>query len=129
MRSRITIVAAGVAAALAIVAVPAAGAATDIHTATLVGASHFQAANGKAKSQLDDGVRDFEAEIEDVPALAGKRVQFFVGAKLVGPATVDAVGDASIDRRGAAAPIVTTGRMVSVRIPATGARVAVGQFN
>ncbi len=128
MRSRISIVIVGVLAALALVAVPGATAATDIHTATLKGTVAYPAANGKAKNQLDDGVRDFEAEIEDARSLAGKRVRFVVKGQLVGAATVDAFGDAEIDRAGAGVPRVVTGSPIRITLT-NGALVAYGRFN
>ncbi len=128
MRSRISITVVGVLAALALVAVPAATAATDIHTATLKGSAAYPGANGKAKNQLDDGVRDFEAEIEDARALAGKRVRFLVRGQFVGVATVDAFGDAEIDRAGRTVPRVVAGSPIHVTL-GNGALVASGRFN
>lgn len=128
MRSRISITIVGVLAALALVAVPAATAATDLHTATLKGSAAYPAANGKAKYKLDDGVRDFEAQIEDARALAGKRVRFLVKDQLVGAATVDAFGDAEIDRAGSTVPRVVTGSPIRVAL-GNGALVASGRFN
>jgi hypothetical protein len=104
----------GVAAALALVAVPTATAATDIHRATLSGSKAFPAANGKAKFSRDDGVRQLEAEVQDVKALAGKNVKFIVNGTSVGTARVNALGTARIDKSGGV-PNVSAGSTIRVR--------------
>ena len=65
MRTRISITFIGIVAALALVAVPAASAATDVHRANLNGSAQFPGVSGKAKFSRDDGVRQLEAQIED----------------------------------------------------------------
>jgi hypothetical protein len=128
MRTRITISIIGALAALALVAVPAASAATNVHRATLSGSQAFPGVNGKAKFQVDNGVRELEAQIEDANALAGKTVRFRVDGKLVGSATVNALGTARIRRTGATVPPVHTGSTIRVRRP-SGVLVASGRFN
>ena len=128
MRTRITISIIGILAAAALIAVPAASAATDVHTATLHGSASFPAVNGKAKFQRDDGIRELEAQIEDAKALAGKRVKFLVNGTEVGRATVNSLGTARIRRTGNAVPAVSTGSTMRVRT-LNGALVASGRFS
>jgi hypothetical protein len=127
MRTRLTITLVGLIAALAVVAIPA-SAATNVHRATLSGSAAYPNVKGSAKSQRDNGVREFEAEIEHAKPLAGSKVRFKVDGTAVGTATVSAVGRAHIDRRGAGAPSVSTGSKISVR-KLNGALVASGRFS
>jgi hypothetical protein len=127
VRARMSIMILGVAAALALVAVPTATAATDIHRANLNGSRAFPAANGEAKFSRDDGVRQLEAELEDVKALAGKRVRFIVNGTSVGAARVNALGTARIDKEGGV-PNVSAGSTIRVR-KLNNALVATGRFS
>jgi len=128
MRNRIGIIVGGVFAALAlVVAASPASAAVNIHNATLVGSAAYPAANGKAKFSVDDGVRELEAQVEDVRPLAGQRVRFIVNGNLVGAATVNSFGDARLRRTGSVVPNVTTGSPIRVRTT-TGVLVASGRF-
>jgi hypothetical protein len=128
MRTRIAITIVGILAAAALVAVPAAGAATNVHTATLTGSATFPAVNGKAKFQRDDGVRQLEAQIEDAKPLAGQRVRFRVNGQLVGEATVNSLGDARLRRSGNVVPAVSAGSTIRVR-KLNGVLVASGRFS
>jgi hypothetical protein len=128
MRVRISIVVIGVLAALALVAGPAANAATDVHQATLKGSASYPAVSGKAKFSRDDGVRQLEAQIEDANSLAGRKVNFRVNGITVGTATVNSVGTARIDKAGSVVPNVTAGSTIRVKRP-NGARVASGRFS
>jgi hypothetical protein len=128
MRTRITISIIGIVAAAALIAVPAASAATDVHTATLNGSASFPAVSGKAKFQRDDGIRQLEAQIEDAKALAGKQVRFRVNGQLVGTATVNRLGTARINRSGNTVPAVSTGSTIRVRT-LSGTLVASGRFS
>src|SRR5262245_38001340 len=128
MRTRTTIKIIGALAAVALVAVPAASAATNVHRATLNGSAAFPAVSGKAKFSVDDGIRQLEAQIEDANALAGTKVSFVVNGKTVGSKTVSALGNARINRSGAAVPSVSAGSTIRVRTP-SGALVASGIFS
>jgi hypothetical protein len=128
MRTRITMTIVGALAALALVAVPAASAKTNVHTATLKGSAAFPAVNGKAKFQVDDGIRQLEAQIEDAKPLAGTTVRFRVNGKLIGSATVNSLGTARLRRAGAAVPSVSAGSTIRVRRP-SGVLVASGRFS
>jgi hypothetical protein len=128
MRIRIITSLLGVFAAMALVAVPAATAATDIHRATLHGSAAFPNVNGKAKFSRDDGVRQLEAQIEDAHGLVGKRVTFRVNGQVVGTATVNPMGAARINRSGNVVPAVSAGSTIRVR-KQNGTLVAAGRFS
>ena len=127
MRARISITLVGLLAALALVAVPA-SAATNVHRATLKGSASYPNVTGKAKAQRDNGVRELEAEIQHAKVLAGTKVRFRVNGNVVGTATVNTLGRAQINRRGATVPAVSTGSKVNVR-KLNGALVASGTFS
>ncbi len=129
MRARITITIVGILAAAALVAVPTASAATNIHTATLKGSAAFPAVTGSAKFSVDDGVRQLEAQIEHAKPLANTKVRFRVNGVLVGTATVSSFGTARINKSGAGIPAVTRGSTIRVRRASNGALVASGRFN
>ncbi|MFL5892845.1 MAG: hypothetical protein ACJ75I_08905 [Solirubrobacterales bacterium] len=128
MRVRITIAAIGALTALALLAVPMAGAATDIHQATLKGSKAYPAVTGKAKFSRDDGVRQLEAQIENAKPLAGTTVRFRVNGVTVASAKVNALGTARIDVSGGPVPNVTQGSTIRVKRP-NGVLVASGQFS
>jgi hypothetical protein len=115
MRARISITVIGILAALALVAVPAASAATDIHEATLKGSAQFPAATGKAKFSRDNGIKQLEAEVQHVKSLAGTKLRFRVNGVLVGTATVNPLGTARINKSGSVVPNVTAGSTIRVR--------------
>jgi len=127
MRTRTTIKTIGVLAALALVAVPTASAATDVHTATLSGSASFPAVNGKAKYQVDNGIRELGAEIEDATALAGTTLKFRVDGRLVGSATVTSLGTARMRRSGSLVSPVSSGSRI--RVTSSGVLVARGVFS
>ena len=127
MRTRITIV--GILAAAALVAIPTASAATNIHEATLKGSPSFPAATGHAKFSVDNGIRELEAQVEHIRSLAGKPVNFIVNGKLVGRATVNSLGTARIRKTGSVVPAVTTGSTIRVKRPISNVLVAAGRFS
>ena len=127
MRARISITIVGLLAALALVAVPA-SAATNVHRATLKGSAAYPNVKGNAKFQRDNGVRELEAEIEHAKVLAGTKVRFRVNGNVVGTATVNTLGRAQVNRRGATVPAVSTGSKINVR-KLNGALVASGTFS
>lgn len=127
MRTRLTITFVGLIAALAVAAMPAA-AATDVHRATLNGSASYRNVKGSAKSQRDDGVREFEAEIQHAKPLSGTKVRFKVDGNAVGTATVNSLSRAEIHRRGGGLPAVSTGSKITVR-KLGGALVASGRFS
>ena len=129
MRKRIAITIVGVLAAAALVAVPTAGAATNVHTATLKGSASFPAVTGKAKFSVDNGIRQLEAQIENAKRLAGTNVRFRVDGVLVGTAKVSSLGTARINKSGSVVPAVHTGSTIRVRRASNGALVASGRFS
>lgn len=127
MRTRISIIAAAALSALALTVAATAGAATNVHTASLSGSAAFPAANGKVKSSVDDGVRQVEGQLEDANALAGKRVRLEIRGTLVDTAVVNQLGKARFAASGATIPRVVTGSVTRVETTA-GALVASGRF-
>lgn len=127
MRTRISIIAAAALSALALTVAATAGAATNVHVASLSGSAAYPAANGKVKSSVDDGVRQVEGQLEDANALAGKRVTLLIRGKVVDTATVNRLGNARFAASGATVPNVVAGNAARVET-AAGAVVASGRF-
>ena len=127
MRTRISIIAAAALSVLALTVAATAGAATNVHTASLSGSAAYPAANGKVKSSVDDGVRQVEGQLEDANALAGKRVTLLIRGKVVDTATVNRLGNARFAASGATIPNVAAGNVTRVETTA-GALVASGRF-
>ena len=90
-------------------------------------AATFPAAKGSATFKAKAGERQLEAEVEHVRRLAGKTVNFYVGAKKLGSARVGALGAAHIERRNGAVPAVGAGTVVRVKT-AGGVLIARGSF-
>lgn len=128
MRTRVSIIAAAALSALALTVATTAGAATNVHIASLSGSAAYPAANGKVKSSVDDGVRQVEGQLEDANALAGKRVTLLIRGKVVDTATVNRLGNARFAASGATIPNVVTGNVARVET-AAGAAVASGRFS
>jgi hypothetical protein len=107
-------------------AAPAVHAKDGARIIALKASSAFPGAKGKAKFQVD-GQRELEIEVEHVRRLAGRRVNFFVGSKLVGSKRISGLGAAQLDRRGSAFPAINTGTRISVKT-ASGRLIASGRF-
>ena len=123
--------AAAIMMATAVVAAPAQarGGGTTI-TAALHGSAGFPNATGSAKFKKDGAKREFEAQVEHVRSLAGKRVTVFVHGTRVGTIMVGGLGKAHLNRStelGQSVPQVSAGNRVNVRT-AGGALVATGKF-
>ncbi|HEY7017152.1 MAG TPA: hypothetical protein VH297_01685 [Gaiellaceae bacterium] len=96
----------------------------------LKSAKAFPAAKGSAKFKAKPGEREFQAEVEHIRRLSGKKVSFFVGGKRLASARVNAFGAAEINRnseRGQFVPAVSNGTKVTVRT-AAGALIVRGSF-
>lgn len=130
MRGRITsaIVAGVLVVAAALFVAPLAGAATNVHIATLSGSAAFPAVNGKAKFGFDDGVRRLEAQIEDANSLKGVRLNVRINGILAGSMTVNSLGAARLRVSGNGVPGVQTGSKIAVRRASNEALVASGTF-
>jgi len=102
----------------------------DGTTIALKAGKAFPAAKGAAKIRTREGAREFEAEVEHVRRLAGKRVSFFLGGSKIGTARVTALGAAHLERnsqRGQPVPTVKAGTRVVVRT-AGGVKIVSGSF-
>lgn len=120
---------AAIVTATAVVAAPAQARGTTI-TATLHGSAAFPNATGSAKFKRDGAKREFEAQVEHVRSLAGKRLTVFVHGTKVGTMMVGNLGRAHLSRStelGQRVPRVSAGNRVNVRT-AAGALVATGKF-
>jgi hypothetical protein len=121
--------AAAIMMATAVVAAPAQARGTTI-TAALHGSAGFPSATGSAKFKKDGANREFEAQVEHVRSLAGKRLTVFVHGTRVGRMTVGNLGRAHLNRStelGQSVPQVSAGNRVNVRT-AAGTLVATGKF-
>ena len=115
--------------AAAVVAAPAEARGTTI-TAALHGSASFPNATGSAKFKKDGTTREFEAQVEHVRSLAGKRLTVFVHGTKVGTMRVGNLGRAHLNRStelGQSVPQVSAGNRVNVRT-AAGTLVATGKF-
>jgi hypothetical protein len=75
------------------------------------------------------GIREFQAELEDARALAGKTLSVFVGTSKVGTMKIDALGDGRLSLVGAA-PVIAPTATPTIRVgTSTGALVASGMMN
>ena len=92
----------------------------------LKASSAFPGAKGKAKFQ-NEGQRELEIEVEHVRRLAGRQVNFFVGAKKVGSKRISALGAAQLNRRGSNFPAVSSCTRISVKT-ASGRLIVSGRF-
>jgi hypothetical protein len=96
----------------------------------LTGSAAYPRVSGEAKYKVDRGNRELEVEIEDANALAGRTLVVLVNGRRFGTMTVDALGNASIERstqRGQAVPVISDGSTVRVKT-AAGVLVAMGEF-
>lgn len=93
---------------------------------TLAGSTRFPNAKGTAKYTVGTE-REFQVEVENVKALAGKRLSVFVNTTKVGSFVVSSLGTGRLVLRGAAAPVIQPGVIIRVRTPA-GYLVVAGKF-
>ena len=102
-----------------------------VRLAILKGSIAYPAVNGKATYKVDNnGIREFQAELEDALTLKGKTLGVFVNATKVGSMTINALGDGRLSLVGAAAPTIASTSNPTIRVrTATGALVASGVMN
>jgi hypothetical protein len=102
---------------------------TDIRIA-LKGSGQFPNAKGTAKYRDRGGEREFQVEVENVKALAGKTLSVFANGKKVGSLKINSLGAGSLNlnsARGNSVPAIGAGSKVQVKTGA-GVRVVSGQF-
>lgn len=90
----------------------------------------FTNAKGKAVYKVDGSEREFQVEVENIRRLAGKPVYVFVNGVQVGKATVNALGEARLERNtdlGQAVPNIQPGTQVQVKTD-VGKVIASGKF-
>jgi hypothetical protein len=102
-----------------------------VRLATLTGSATYPTANGKATYKVDNnGIREFQAELEDALTLRGKVLSIYVGAAKVGTMRMNALGDGRLELVGAAAPVIRVSSTPTIRVrTAAGALVASGIMN
>jgi hypothetical protein len=102
-----------------------------VRLATLSGSAAYRAVNGKATYKVDNnGIREFQAELEDARTLKGKVLNVFVGAAKVGTMTINTLGDGRLSLVGASAPVIRASSNPTIRVrTSTGALVASGVMN
>lgn len=97
---------------------------------TLTASADFPAAKGKATYKVDGSEREFQVEVENIKSLAGKAVKVYVNGVLVGSATVNALGQARLNRNtesGQTVPSIKAGDQVQVKTGA-GKLIVSGKF-
>jgi hypothetical protein len=99
--------------------------------AVLSGSVAYPRVNGKATYKVDNnGIREFEAELEDALTLKGKVLGVYVNTARVGSMTINALGDGRLNLVGASAPVISSSTNPTIRVrTSTGALVASGVMN
>jgi hypothetical protein len=97
---------------------------------TLKGSAQFPNAKGSAKYRNRDGEREFQVEVENVKALAGKTLNVFANGSKVGTMTINQFGAGRLNlnsTRGQNVPKIVSGSKVQVKT-GQGVVVVSGQF-
>ena len=92
----------------------------------LAGSARFPNAKGTAKYKVGTE-REFQVEVENVKALAGKRLSVFVNSTKVGSFVVNSLGAGRLVLRGTTFPAIQPGVVIRIKTP-TGVLVASGKF-
>jgi hypothetical protein len=102
-----------------------------VRLATLSGSAAYPAVNGKATYKVDNnGIREFQAELQDALALKGKTLNVFVNAAKVGTMRINALGNGRLSLVGASAPVIRASTNPTIRVrTSTGVLVASGVMN
>jgi hypothetical protein len=99
--------------------------------AVLTGSPAYPSVKGKATYKVDNnGIKEFESEIQNALTLKGKVLGVYVNTTKVGSITVSALGAGSLRLVGAAAPTIASSVNPTIRVrTSTGALVASGVMN
>lgn len=102
-----------------------------VRLATLSGSATHPTANGKATYKVDNnGIREFQAELEDARTLRGKTLSVYVGVANVGTMRINALGDGRLELVGTSAPVIRASSTPTIRVrTAAGVLVASGVMN
>jgi hypothetical protein len=102
-----------------------------VRLAVLSGSAAYPAVNGKATYKVDNnGIREFQAELEDARALKSKVLSVYVNTTKVGSMTINALGDGRLSLVGASAPVISASSNPAIRVrTSTGVLVASGVMN
>jgi hypothetical protein len=96
----------------------------------LRGSAQFPNAKGSAKYRDRGGEREFQVEVENVKALAGKTLNVFANGSKVGTMTINQLGAGRLNlnsTRGQNVPRIVSGSKVQVKT-GQGVVVVAGQF-
>lgn len=93
---------------------------------TLAGSARYPNAKGTAKYKVGTE-REFQVEVENVKALAGKRLSVFINGQKVGSFLVSSLGAGRLTLRGTAIPPIQPGVTVKIKTGA-GILVVSGKF-
>lgn len=97
---------------------------------TLSASASYPQATGTAAYKAKAGEQEFEAQVQRIKRLTGKKVTFFVNGTKVGSAVVDALGKAHLNlnsQLGNTVPNITAGAVLQARDP-NGVVIASGTF-
>jgi hypothetical protein len=102
-----------------------------VRLAILKGRAIYPAVKGKATYKVDNnGIREFQAEIENALALKGKVLNVFVNTTKVGTMTINTLGKGTLRLVGARAPSISASTKPTIRVrTSTGVLVASGIMN
>jgi hypothetical protein len=110
--------------------VPAAEAKGTETIVTLNGSAKYPNAKGKAKYKVDGSEREFQVEVENVKALAGKTLYVYANVSKIGSFTVNNLGAGGLNRntdKGQFVPFIKAGVTIQIKT-AAGVLVASGHF-
>jgi hypothetical protein len=96
---------------------------------TLTASAKYPSAKATAKYKVNGAQREFQVEVENVKALAGKTLSVFVDGKKAGSMVVNALGAGRLNlntTRGQVVPMVNGGSKVVIKFGIYG--VASGKF-
>ena len=91
---------------------PVAQAKGNVVKIALKGSAQFPKAKGSAKYKVDGSEREFQVEVENVKALAGKSLNVFVNGKKIGSLKVSNLGAGKLNlntNRGNKVPTIKAG--------------------
>jgi hypothetical protein len=103
----------------------------SVRLATLSGSVAYPTVKGKATYKVDNnGLREFQAEIENALMLKGKVLGVYIGTLKVGSLTVTTLGAGSLRLVGSRAPVIAASAKPTISVKtAAGATVASGVMN
>ncbi len=102
----------------------------DATRINLTGSAQYPNAKGTAKYKNEGGEREFQVELENAKALAGKMVDVYANGAKVGSFKVNRLGRGSMNRnsdQGQSVPNISAGSAIQIKTKA-GALIVSGNF-